>query len=376
MASLPSRFSFFDPIRWWGRLASARVALVDRARDDRYTYAELDRLADAWQDRLASLGVGRGDRVGTLAGNRAAQVALLYACWRSGAALVPLNWRLTATELSRIVANARPKVIVGEDRFQSLAEAAGVTSSGALWEGLDVVSEAPRRRDSTRGVSTLVTPDADDAALILYTSGSTGAPKGAVLPHRQVFYNAVATATGWELGPNDIAPISPPFFHTGGWNVFATPLWQLGGRIVLFDHFDPASYLHGLSEERCTVALTVPTQIIMMLESSAWGQRLPSLRFFISGGAPCPLSIMERVRSSGFAMKEGFGLTECGPNCFTMPTEEVARRPGSVGWPMPFLDMRLVRDDGHDVLPNEVGELLLRGPQMGASRAAMLCCHR
>ena len=366
MASHPSRVSPFDPIRWWGRVAPARVALVDRVRDDRHTYAELDALADAWHLRLASLGVGRGDRVATLAGNRVAQVGLLFACWRLGAALVPLNWRLAATELSRIAANARPTVIVGEDRFQSLAEQAGVSSVGAVWEALDDACEAPRSRGDARSVGEVVTPSADDAALILYTSGSTGVPKGAVLPHRQIFYNAVATTTGWELGPNDIAPISTPFFHTGGWNVFATPLWQLGGRIVLFDQFDPVSYLDGLAEEGCTVALTVPTQSIMMLECASWGRPIPSLRFFISGGAPCPSRVMERVRAGGFAMKEGFGLTECGPNCFAMPTEAAERRPGSVGWPVPFLDMRLVRDDGSDTLPNEAGELLLRGPQMFA----------
>lgn len=353
-----------DPIRWWGRVTPDRVALVDRARDQRFTYGELDRLVESWRALLVAHGVGAGDRVATLAGNRAAQVALLYACGRLRAALVPLNWRLAAPELARIVGNARPVLMVSESRFRLLAEAAGVAAVGARWIEMAADSDAPASFASRELLPPDAAVDADDAALILYTSGSTGTPKGAVLPHRQLFYNAVATTTAWELGAHDIAPVSTPFFHTGGWNVFATPLWQRGGRIVLFDQFDPAGFLAGLDEEGCTVALTIPTQLVMLLESSAWGREIPSLRSFISGGAPCPVSLMERVRAAGYGMKEGFGLTECGPNCFSMPMEEAARRPGSVGWPVPFLDMRLVREDESECEPDEPGELLLRGPQM------------
>ncbi len=353
-----------DPVLWWGRVTPDRVALVDRGRDQRFTYREVDALVERWRALLVSHGVAAGDRVATLAGNRAAQVALLYACGRLGAALVPLNWRLAAPELSRILGNARPAVLVSEGRFRGLAEAAGVAAVGARWMELSDDSDAPPAFASQNSLPEVVRVDADDAALILYTSGSTGAPKGAVLPHRQLFYNAIATTTAWELGAQDVAPVSTPFFHTGGWNVFATPLWQRGGRIVLFDQFDPAEYLAGLDEERCTIALTIPTQLVMLLESSAWGRPIPSLRCFISGGAPCPTSLMDRVRAAGYGMKEGFGLTECGPNCFAMPLDEAPRRNGSVGWPVPFLEMRLVREDGQDVAAGEAGELLLRGPQM------------
>ena len=372
----PPRFpSSPDPIRWWGRVTPDRLALVDRGRDQRLTYRELDALAEAWRAVLVAHGVGRGDRVATLAGNRAAQPALLYACGRLGAALVPLNWRLAPPELARIVANTRAAVVVGEGRFRALAESAQVEQGGARWIEMSATSDAPPATRlptgaTTGGVGAVsqlaadVRLDGEEAALILYTSGSTGVPKGAVLPHRQLFYNAVATTVAWELGAGDIAPVSTPFFHTGGWNVFATPLWQHGGRVVLFDQFDPAGYLEGLAAERCTVALTVPTQLVMLLESSAWGTPVPSLRYFISGGAPCPVSVMDRVRQAGFAMTEGFGLTECGPNCFVMPIGESTRRAGRVGWPVPFLEMRLADPQGGDVDPGEAGELLLRGPQL------------
>ncbi len=133
---------------------------------------------------------------------------------------------------------------------------------------------------------------------------------------------------------------------------------------MLFDAFAPDEYLRGLAEEGCTAALTVPTQLLMLTASAEWGRELPALRFFISGGAPCPASLAERVRASGYRFREGYGLTECGPNCFGISDEEAVRRPGSVGWPNPFLEMRLVDERGHDVPDGEAGELWLRGPQM------------
>ena len=184
-----------DPFRWWGRMTPARIALVDRGRGRRFTYAELDHLADAWRDTLAALGVGAGDRVATLAGNRGAHVAILYAAHRLGAALVPLNWRLAAPELARIVANARARVVVGEGRFRALAGEAGVNVAGATWLQMETDDERPPGGAPSRAVPDDAVAAAGDAALVLYTSGSTGAPKGAILPHRQLFYNAVATTT-------------------------------------------------------------------------------------------------------------------------------------------------------------------------------------
>jgi len=200
--------------------------------------------------------------------------------------------------------------------------------------------------------------------MIIYTSGSTGQPKGAVLPHRQLLFNAIATTTAWELGSDDIAPITTPFFHVGGWNVFATPLWLRGGCVVLVDQYDPATFLGTLAEEKCTVGFCVPTQLTMLMESPQFGMEVPSLRWLISGGAPCPLPIVERVREAGYSLRLGYGLTECGPNCFAMSAEESLVAHGSVGRPVPFLEMRIVDESLQDVTEGETGELLLRGPQV------------
>jgi fatty-acyl-CoA synthase len=346
-----------DPLRFWRRIAPDRVALVDRARGERLTYAQFDAAADRWAGVLRARGIGRGGIVAVLAGNRAEVPALFFACGRIGAALLPLNWRLSAAELAPIVADARPDLLIGESRFRAKAE-----DASAEWIDLD--HDAPALLARAAVSEDDVEVDGDDPLLVLYTSGSTGRPKGAVLPHRQIYWNAAATTTAWELGADDVAPVSTPFFHTGGWNVFATPLWHRGGTIVLVDAFEPDDFLRMMEEEGCTVALTVPTMLLMLAESPRWSRPLPRLRRFVSGGAPCPASLAQRVREAGYTFREGYGLTECGPNCFAIPDEEAVRRPGSVGWPVPFLEMRLDAGDGREAEAGEPGELLLRGPQV------------
>lgn len=352
---------FNDPLRQWRNLAGSRIALVDRARDIRLTYHELDRACDSWASLLRSQGVKRGGRVAVIAGNRAEVAQLFFACTRIGAALVPLNWRLAPQELGAILRHAEASLVIGESRFRAALEAG---SSGELSRWIDIDDEAPKLLASASSIEDDVELGAEDHALILYTSGSTGQPKGVIIPQRQILFNAIATTTAWELDNSDIAPVATPFFHTGGWNVFATPLWHRGGTVVLFDQFDPSGFIDAIAEERCTVALTVPTQLVMMTQASSWGRPLPHLRYFISGGAPCSGALAAQVRAAGYTLREGYGLTECGPNCFAISNEESLHNPGKVGRPVPYLEMRLVSENGEDVAEGAPGELLLRGPQM------------
>lgn len=350
-----------DPLRQWRNLAPTRLAVADRARDIRLTYAEFDQSSDRWAAVLERYSVGPGDRVAVVAGNRAEIPALFYAATRLRATLVPLNWRLAARELGAIVNHAAPKLVIGEGRFSSALES---SNSGSSFEWIDLDLDASRLLDNAARSTSDAELEADDAALVLYTSGSTGQPKGVIIPQRQIFFNAVATTTSWELCHTDVAPVSTPFFHTGALNVFATPLWHRGGTIILFDQFEPSAFMDAIAEEKCTVALTVPTQLVMMSQAASWGRPLPHLRYFISGGAPCSESLAAKVRGAGYTLREGYGLTECGPNCFALSSDEAVQNQGKVGRPVPFLEMRLVDDEIHDVPDGEPGELLLRGPQM------------
>jgi fatty-acyl-CoA synthase len=345
----------YDPIRRWAASEPQRTAVVDRGDGRRYSYAELDELADRRAVWLRQHGCGEGERIAVLAPNCVETVVLFFAALRLGAALVPLNWRLAPGELQAVLADARPVVALHHPQLTPPPGGAGAPA----WH--DLTQPLPERTPLPPFAA-----DPDTAALILYTSGSTGRPKGVVLPHRQILFNAVATCSAWELGSGDVAPVSTPFFHTGGWNVFATPLWQCGGTVVLTDRFDATTFLALLAAEQCTVALTVPTQLVMLLDAPDWGRPLPALRRFFSGGAPCPPAVASAVRSAGYRLREGYGLTECGPNCFVISDDEAVRHPGAVGRPIEFLSARLCDEAGAMVADGDVGELWLRGPQLFA----------
>lgn len=340
---------------------------MDRRQDARLTYAELGLANERWAQLLQSRGVVAGDRVAILSGNRWEVIAAFGGCLRIGAILVPLNWRLAAPELSLVVADAAPRLLVGEGRFRATAErAVELAASGVPWLDLDDDVPGAMRAAWTGGECAHVVAEPNAATMLLYTSGSTGRPKGVVLPHRQLFYNSLSTTIGWELGAQDVGPVATPLFHTGGWHVVTMPLFHVGGTVVLFDAFDPRGFLEGLAEERCTFAFSVPTQITMLTECAAWGRPLPDLRWLISGGAPCPEALAQRVRAAGIPCRQGFGLTEFGPNCFAISNEAAAAKVDSVGWPMPFVQMRLEGEHDPGAATGEARELLLRGPQMFA----------
>lgn len=362
----PQLPELFDPVAWWATVDGTRTAIIDPAHQARYSYRELDAHASAWHVMLAKLDVAPGDRVAILAHNRYAFLPLFFACVRRGAILVPLNWRLSAPELARVLADAQPSVCFGEDAHRAVAEEAVRLADAAAPRWIDLDRDLAVLLRAAAGEPVPASPPRlyDDATMLLYTSGSTGAPKGVILPHRQLLWNAVATTTGWSLGADDVGPVSTPFFHTGGWHVFTTPLLYRGGALVIMGAFDPATYLDTIDRHGITVTFGVPTQLDLMQRAADWGRPLPRLRSFFSGGAPCPQRTKDAVRAAGYAFREGYGLTECGPNCFATNAVTALEEDGSVGWPIPFLQMRLRREDGALARPDEVGELELRGPQM------------
>jgi fatty-acyl-CoA synthase len=207
----------------------------------------------------------------------------------------------------------------------------------------------------------------DDPYCILYTSGTTGRPKGAMLPHRQILWNCINTVVSWGLREDDVSPVLTPLFHAGGLFAFMTPLLYIGGRITLLRAFDAEESLRRIVEEGCTVILGVPTQFQLWYNTPYFQQAdFSRVRFWINGGAAIPVPLMEAwLKVKGGVFRQGYGLTEVGPNCFSMTDEESVRKRGSLGKPIFHSKMRLVVPaTGQEVPVDQPGELLIWGPHV------------
>jgi len=350
-----------------------REALFDLASGRRYGYAQLNRRANRAAHMLReAYGIEKGDRVAVLAHNCPAFVELFFAVGKIGAILAPLNWRLSVSELSYIVGDSKPKVLFYGAELAATAGALGERTHLAHTVCLDAAAPAGALRyEEELAKASASEPShpplaADDTYCILYTSGTTGKPKGAMIPHRQVLWNCIATAASWGLSDRDVSPVFTPMFHAGGLFAFLTPLLYLGGRIVLGRAFSGGADLRVIAEERCTVILGVPTIYTLWRESEEYERvDLGAVRFFISGGAPCPRSLMAAWRQErGVVFRQGYGLTEVGPNCFAMSDEDSVPKSGSIGRPIMHSQMRLVGADGGEVGVGEAGELAIRGPHV------------
>jgi len=354
------------------RLTPDREAMLDIHTGTRYTYRELNARACQLANFMRVLGVQKGDRVSVLAHNGVPYIDLFYGLAKIGAILAPLNWRLVARELEYIVTDCQPKVLIcGPEFADVLAQMRPnidvpyyVALEGAPVEGAlnykEQLAAAPPDEPSRPPLHE------DDTYAILYTSGTTGRPKGAMIPHRQVLWNCINTVTSWGLTENDVSPVFTPLFHAGGLFAFLTPILYVGGRILLDRGFDTEATLRRIIEERCTVILGVPTLFQMWMNSPFFKEAdFGHVHFFISGGAPCPPALMNAWREAkGIVFRQGYGLTEVGANCFSMTDEESVPKTGSVGKPIFHSQMRLVDEAGNDVPVGTPGELIIAGPHV------------
>jgi fatty-acyl-CoA synthase len=356
------------------RLSPEREALLELASGRRLTYAEADaravRMARVWRE---ALGLARGDRVGLLARNRLEHVDAYFAAAKTGIILVPLSTRLTAAELAHPLAASGLRALLYDSALATTVAELRAAGAGVRWVALD---EPERPGDPRLAELAAALPAAcfarercepDDIHSLIYTSGTTGRPKGAMLPQRMIRANAWSTMASWGLGADDVTSIFTPFYHAAGMAVLLSPLFLAGGRVVIHREFDAREVVRVLAEEGCTVALCVPTILRALLEVPGFeAARLPRLRWLISGGAPLPAELAAEYRRRGLPLKQGYGLTEAGVNCFAQTVEEFRRKPGSIGRPLMWSETKLVDGEGREVALEEVGELCIRGPHVCA----------
>ena len=360
----------FDWLRRRAELTPQRTALIDQATGEQISY----HLWEERAERLAHLfhhaaGIRKGDCVAILAMNSPAYLDAFFACGKRGAILQNLNWRLPLRDLQKLLQETNPKLLIYSNEFLSTVQSLQASlPSIPHWLGLDQLARAEDMPLALRESYDLqerlppveIVPH--DPWLLCYTGGTTGTPKGAILTHQTILANAIQTAVTWGLDAEDTAILNAPLFHVGGMNVFTTPLVYLGGCSIVCKQFEPEMVFALIEKQGVTVFFGVPTMFLAMQEHPRWASAdLSRTKFVISGGAPCPSAVFEKFWQKGVHFKTGYGLTEAGPNNFWLPKEDIQRKPGSVGFPLLHIEMKIVLPDGREAQAEEVGELCLRG---------------
>ena len=359
------------------QLTPNRVALIDTTGGARrpISYRAWNHAANRTATLLREqFGVRKGDRVAVLAMNCVEYLEIWFACGKLGAILQNLNWRLTPAELAVLLDDAAPNLLIYGPDFVAQAAALRALPCGvAHFAALDPAHACPGDRVFVPGDDVPSTPPPpvelawDDPWLICYTGGTTGLPKGALLTHRAITWNAINTTTSWGLCADDVAILNAPLFHTGGLNVFTAPLVHIGGTSIVCRTFDCDQVYDLIDDAGVTLFFGVPTMFIALQQHPRWDAAdFSRLKLIISGGAPCPLPVFERFWARGVDFKTGYGLTEAGPNTFWLPPEDVRRKPGAVGFPLMHIDVKIVAADQRECAADEPGELLIRGPHMCA----------
>lgn len=356
------------------RLTPEREALVLSDGSLRMTYRELDELAHrAALAMTTELSLDKGDRVGLLAHNCVEFVEIFFSFGKSGLIVVPLSTRAPAHELEGIVRDSGMRVLIYGEGFAETAErlrsACGIERLVRITT--DDSEHAVSYRDlclaAARIVDRLPVCAPEDIYCLLYTSGTTGRPKGVMIPHRMVVWNGYNTVVNWGLREDDRSPVFTPLYHAGALGAFLVPIFTVGGTIILHEKFDVPEIWDVIQREKCTVVLGVPTIWKMLMDDPAFSTAdLSHVRWFISGGAPLPTYIIEALQKRGVVFKQGFGMTEVGVNCFSMTVEDSVRKAGTIGRPMMYTTAKLLREDGTECGPDEVGDLYLKGPHVSS----------
>jgi fatty-acyl-CoA synthase len=344
-----------DWLKRWAQLKPQSTALRCADSQRVFSYKELYERSTALAAALVQkYHVKKGDRVAVLALNEPETVFLFFALQRIQAILVPVNFRLTLREVRHVVEDSQASLFFVQDEFLPAAQGLSFEPFSAIGQLLHESTFEPISMEASFA----------DPVMILYTSGTTGTPKGAIITHEMLFWNSVNTGLRLEITQRDVCVIFHPFFHTSGWNVLTTPFLHHGACVVLLKKFDPDRILELCASEKVSILFGVPTMMDRMAMSPRFASaNLDSVRFAVVGGEPMPVPLIGLWADRGVPVRQGFGLTEFGPNVFSLNEEDGVRKMGSIGKPNFYVDVKVIGADGIELgEANQVGELCLRGP--------------
>jgi fatty-acyl-CoA synthase len=339
------------------RKSPRATAVIHHER--RYDYRELHERALGRAGQLRAAGLGRGDRVAYLGPNHPAYLETLFAAGMLGAVFVPLNTRLATAELAYCLADCAGSLLVHTEGCAEAARAAAeqVEHPVALLPA-ETLAAGGTEFDEPVGL--------DDPCLILYTSGTTGRPKGAVLSHGNLVWNAINVVVDTDLAHDEVTLVSAPLFHTAALGMTCLPTLLKGGTVVLEEAFDECRTLELIARHKVTLLFGVPAMYQRLADAPGFGEaELGSVRTLMCGGAPVPRTLIDRYLARGLGFVQGYGLTEAAPGTLLLDPDHAVSKAGSAGVPHFFTDVRLVRPDGEaGEAGGEVGELRVQGPNV------------
>ncbi len=343
----------------------------------RITYGQLNERVNRAASVLAARGITKGSRVALLMVNSNAFLEVFFACAKLGAIAVPLNFRLSPTELEFIINDAGATVIAYHARFRHLLDPIrsettlkfAMAVNGECGEGVTGAEGDPDYEECLAGSGTdepVAEVGQNDPLMMMYTSGTTGKPKGALLTHSNPTWVAVNTQmSALAFNQSDSTLTVAPLFHIGGLAIYTLPMLYCGATVVLQAQFEPEPLLKEVEAEKVSMLFVLPAMWLVLSQRPDFDNYdLSSLRALLSGGAPCPIPVIEFFQKRGFQFLEGFGMTETCASACVLNSEDAVRKNGSVGKPLIHVQMRIVDEDDKDVAPGETGELVLRGPSM------------
>lgn len=354
-----------DWIKRWAMYTPTRMALREHDRDLSWSYAEFNRRANALAHHLTGeVGLSKGDRAAVYSRNRAEYVLLFEACVKTGIIMVPLNFRLMPRELDQLIADAEPSLFLFEQAYEESARKLETLKGIPNVLPFDDLEHFLTENVEAEVYEPAQEIEESDPVMILYTAGTTGLSKGAIITHKMLFWNSINTGLRLDLTSSDHTQSYAPFFHTGGWNVLLTPFFHHGGSHTLLQKFEPELVLELMEQEKTTLLFGVPTMLQMMADTEQFAKTdLSSVRYAIVGGAPMPEPLINTWHERGVMIRQGYGLTEVGPNCFSLHQDDAIRKRGSIGFPNFYVDAK-VMDGDRECGADEVGELWMRGPMV------------
>lgn len=359
-------------IRRWSQLYPNKSVIVFEESD--ITYLELWSRVEAVAAWMQACGIEKRDRVAVLLENCPEFIELYLACCRLGAIFVPLNYRLTAEELDYLIGDSKPRLFVYSEVYGSTVRSLdmkkyrpvpvlAVVGSPGLADHEDYRAKRQAFYGSQPVLGgSLEISDPEDPQVIMYTSGTTGHPKGAVLSHRKTFFNCLNAEIFFDLCFDDRMLVVLPMFHSGGLFIQSAPTLYRGGTLIIHRKFEPDDVYRDIERYRVTKFLGVPTVYRSLFKVEGFDRKaLGSLRVCGIGGERVTHDVILKCWETGFPVRQVMGQTETSILLWASE-QELIERPGTVGRPVFHADVRVVDEAGRDVAPGEVGEIVVRGP--------------